>query len=162
MKRISREVVEHKLNIKPGSKPVKQRLRRFNNKKCKVIGEEIKKLLSSGFIREVFHPKRLANLVLVNKKKKKWRMCVDYTGLSKACPKDLFPLPRIDQVVDLTAGCETLCFLDAYSGYHQIVMCRADQLATSFITPFGQDDALRAQKRWRYSKDACNASSESS
>jgi hypothetical protein len=64
-------------------------------------------------------------------------MCVDYTGLNKACPKDPFPLPRIDQVVDSTAGCETLCFLDAYSGYYQIAMCIADQLMTSFITPFG-------------------------
>jgi hypothetical protein len=64
-------------------------------------------------------------------------MCVDYTGLNKACPKDLFPLPRIDQVIDSTAGCETLCFLDAYSGYHQIAMCITNQLATSFITPFG-------------------------
>jgi hypothetical protein len=63
-------------------------------------------------------------------------MCVDYTGLNKACPKDLFPLPRIDQVVDSTAGCKTLYFLDVYSGYHQIAMCIADQLATSFITPF--------------------------
>jgi hypothetical protein len=101
-----------------------------------VIGEEIEKLLSSGFIREVFHPEWLANPVLVKKKNKKWRMCVDYTGLNKACPKDLFPLPRIDQVVDSTAGCETLYFLDAYSGYHQIAMCIADQFATSFITPF--------------------------
>jgi hypothetical protein len=64
-------------------------------------------------------------------------MCVDYMGLNKACPKDLFPLPRIDQVIDSTAGCETLCFLDAYSGYHQIAMCITNQLATSFITPFG-------------------------
>jgi hypothetical protein len=64
-------------------------------------------------------------------------MCVDYTSLNKACPKDPFPLPRIDQDVDSTAGCETLCFLDAYSGYHQIAMCIADQLATSFSTPFG-------------------------
>jgi hypothetical protein len=64
-------------------------------------------------------------------------MCVDYTSLNKACPKDLFPLPYIDQVVDSTAGCEALCFLDAYSGYHQIAMCVADQLTTSFITPFG-------------------------
>ena len=62
---------------------------------------------------------------------------VDYTGLNKACPKDLFPLPRIDQIVDSTLGCETLCFLDAYSGYHQIAMIESDQLATSFITPFG-------------------------
>jgi putative transposase len=63
-------------------------------------------------------------------------MCVDYTILTKVCPKDPFPLPHIDQVVDSTAGCETLCFLDAYSWYHQIAMCIADQLATSFITPF--------------------------
>jgi hypothetical protein len=108
MKQIPREVAEHKLNIKPGSKPVKQHLHRFNDEKWKVIGEEIVKLLSVGFIRDVFHPEWLANPVLVKKKNKKWRMCVDYMSLNKACPKDLFPLPRIDQVVDSTAGCETL------------------------------------------------------
>ena len=64
-------------------------------------------------------------------------MCVDYMGLNKACPKDPFPLPRIDQIVDSTSGCETLCFLDAYFGYHQILMKESDQLTTSFITPFG-------------------------
>jgi hypothetical protein len=137
MKGIPREVAEHKLNIKPGSKPLKQHLHRLNDEKCKAIGEEILKLLSAGFICEVFHPEWLANPVLVKKKNKKRRMCVHYTSLNKACPKDLFPLPRIDQVVDSTAGCETLCFLDAYSGYHQIAMCIADQLATLFITLFG-------------------------
>jgi hypothetical protein len=91
-------------------------LRRFNDERCKAISEEIKKLLSLGFIREVFHHEWLANLVLVKKKNKKCMMCVDYTGLNKACPKDLFPLPRIDQVVNSTARCETLCFLDVYSG----------------------------------------------
>jgi hypothetical protein len=96
MKEIPREVAEHKLNIKPGSKLVKQCLRRFNNDKCKAIGEEILKLLSAGFFRKVYHPKWLANPVLVKKKNKKWRMCVDYTSLNKACPKDPFPLPRID------------------------------------------------------------------
>jgi hypothetical protein len=136
MKGIPREVAEHKLNIKPGSKLVKQRLRGFNDEKCNGIDEEILKLLSAGFIREVHHPEWLANPILVKKKNNKWRMCVDYTSLNKACPKDLFPLPGIDQVVDSTAGCETLYFLDAYSGYHQIEMCIADQLATSFITPF--------------------------
>ena len=64
-------------------------------------------------------------------------MCFDYTGLNKACPKDSFPLPRIDQIVDSTTGCETLCFLDAYSGYPQITMKESDQLVTSFITPVG-------------------------
>jgi hypothetical protein len=64
-------------------------------------------------------------------------MCVDYAGLNKACPKVPYPLPHIDQIVDSTAGCETLSFLDAYLGYHQIRMKESDQLATSFITPFG-------------------------
>jgi hypothetical protein len=151
MKGIPREIVEHKLNIKPGSKPAKQRLRRFNDdEKCKAIGEEIKKLLSSGFIREVFHPEWLANPVLVKKKNKKWRMCVDYTGLNKACPKDPFPLPRIDQVVNLIAGFETLYFLYAYSGYHQMVMCIADQLILVHYSMWRlllEDDAFQAQKR---------------
>jgi ribonuclease HI len=91
----------------------------------------------AGFIKEVFHPEWLANPVLVKKKGGKWRMCVDYTGLNKACPKVPYPLPRIDQIVDSTAGCETLSFLDAYSGYHQIKRKESDHLATSFITPFG-------------------------
>jgi hypothetical protein len=162
MKGIPREVAEHKLNIKPGSKPVKQRPRRFNDEKCKAIGEEIVKILSAGFILEIFHPEWLANPVLVKKKNKKWRMCVDYMGLKKACLKDLFPLPRIDQVVDSTAGCATLCFLDAYSGYHQIAMCISNQLTTSIITPFGaycyKTMPLGSRTRALRSNGACGAS----
>jgi hypothetical protein len=90
-----------------------------------VVGEEVMKLLSVGFIREVFHLEWLASPVLIKKTNKKWRMCVDYTSINKACPKDPFPLPRIDQVVDSTAGCETLYFLDAYSRLHRIAMCTA-------------------------------------
>ena len=67
-------------------------------------------------------------------------MCVDYMGLNKACPKDPFSLPRIDQVVESTSGCGTLCFLDVYSGYHQIVMKESEQLMTSFITLFRSFD----------------------
>src|SRR3954465_1019710 len=101
------------------------------------MGEEIARLLAAGFIIEVFHPDWLANRVLVLKKNGTWRMCVDYTDLNKACPKDPFALPRIDQVIDSTAGSELLCFLDAYSGYHQIKMRKSDQLATLFTTPYG-------------------------
>ena len=85
------------------------------------------KLLVAGFIVEVLHTEWLANPVLVEKKKeeepkapKVWCMCIDYTNLNKACPKYPFPSPRIDQVIDSTAGCELLSFLDAYSGFHQI------------------------------------------
>jgi hypothetical protein len=134
---IPRDVAEHSLDIRAGARPVKQHLCRFDEEKRRAIGEEIHKLMAAGFIKEVFHPEWLANPVLVKKKGGKWRMCVDYTGLNKACPKVPYPLPRIDQIVDSTAGCETLSFLDAYSGYHQIKMKESDQLATSFITPFG-------------------------
>jgi hypothetical protein len=134
---ISRDVAEHSLDIRARARPVKQHLRRFDEEKHRAIGEEIHKLMAAWFIKEVFHPEWLANLVLVKKKGGKWRMCVDYTGLNKACPKVPYPLPRIDQIVDSTAGCETLSFLDAYSRYHQIKMKESDQLATSFITPFG-------------------------
>ena len=123
---ISREVTEHALKFKLGSKLLNQRLCSFDEEKRRAIGEEIAKLLAIGFIKEVYHPEWLANPVLVRKKSGKWRMCVDYTGLNKACPNDLFPLPRIDQVVNSTSGCETLCFLDAYSGYHQIMMKESD------------------------------------
>jgi hypothetical protein len=134
---IPREVAEHSLDILPHSRVVQQRLRRFDEERRRAIGVELRKLLEAGFIKEVFHPTWLANPVLVKKKNGKWRMCVDYTSLNKACPKVPFPLPRIDQIIDSTAGCELLCFLDAYSGYHQIKMKESDQLATSFITPFG-------------------------
>lgn len=91
-----------------------------------------------GFIKEVFHPDWLANLVLIRKKNNnEWRMCVDYTDLNKHCPKDPFGLPRIDQVVDSIAGCALLCFLNCYSGYHQIALKEEDQAKTMFTTLFG-------------------------
>jgi hypothetical protein len=133
---IPREVTEHSLDILPHSRAMQQWLRRFDKERRRTIRVELRKLLEAGFIKEVFHPTWLANPVLVKKKNGKWRMCVDYTSLNKACPKVPFPLPRTDQIVDLTAGCELLCFLDAYSGYHQIKMKESDQLTTSFITPF--------------------------
>nr|ABF98738.1 retrotransposon protein, putative, Ty3-gypsy subclass [Oryza sativa Japonica Group] len=134
---IPREVIEHSLHVKEDAKPIKQRLRRFAQDRKDAIKEELTKLLAAGFIKEVLHPDWLANPVLVRKKTGQWRMCVDYTDLNKSCPKDPFGLPRIDQVVDLTAGCELLSFLDCYSGYHQIRLKESDCLKTSFITPFG-------------------------
>jgi hypothetical protein len=137
MPAIPREVAEHSLDILPHFRAVQQQLRRFDEELRRAIGVELRKLLEVGFIKEVFHPTWLANPVLVKKKNEKWQMCVDYTSLNKACPKFPFPLPRIDQIVDSTAGCELLCFLDAYFGYHQIKMKESDQLVTSFMTPLG-------------------------
>ena len=84
--------------------------------------------MAVGFIMEVFHPEWLANPILVPKKNNTRCMCIDYTSLNKACPKDPFTLPRIDQVIDSTVGCELLSFLDAYSGYHQIKLDPPDAL----------------------------------
>ena len=82
----------------------------------KVVAKEVEKLLEVGFIREVFYPEWLANVIMVKKNNDKWRMCVDFTDLNKACPKDSFPLPRIDQLVDSTTGHKLLSFMDAFSG----------------------------------------------
>jgi hypothetical protein len=86
--------------------------------------------LKARFIREVHYPDWLANIVLVKKSNGKWRMCIDFTDLNKACPKDSFPLPRIDMLVDSTVGHGLLSFIDAFSGYNQIHMHPADQEKT--------------------------------
>jgi len=89
--------------------------------------------LVAGFIREVHYPEWLANIILVKKANGKWRMCVDFTDLNKACLKDSFPLPRIDQLVDSTARHKLLSFMDTFSGYNQIRMAEKDQEKTTFI-----------------------------
>ena len=101
------------------------------------MAEEVRKLLEAGFIREVYYPDWLANVVMVKKNDEKWRMCVDFTDLNRACPKDNYSLPRIDTLVDLTARHELLSFMDAFSGYNQIKMKEKDQEKTSFVTNQG-------------------------
>jgi hypothetical protein len=161
---IPREVAEHSLDILPHSRAVQQWLRRFDEARRRAIGVELRKLLEGGFVKEVFHPTWLAHPILVKKKNGKWRMCVDYTSLNKLCPEVLFPLPRIDQIVDSTVGCELLCFPDAYSGYHQIKMKESDQLATSVITSFGMFCYVTMPfGLWNaalHTSDVCSTSSE--
>ena len=99
--------------------------------------EKVDKLLTARFIREVYYPEWLANVVMVKKSNDKWRMCVDFTDLNKACPKDSYPLPRIDQLVDSTTGHKLLSFMDAFSGYNQIQMEEENQEKTAFITSRG-------------------------
>uniref|UniRef100_A0A2N9F122 Integrase catalytic domain-containing protein n=1 Tax=Fagus sylvatica TaxID=28930 RepID=A0A2N9F122_FAGSY len=127
----------HRLNVDPSIRPIKQKRRVFAPDRNQAISDEVEKLLTAGFIREVFYPDWLANVVMVKKANGKWRMCVDFTDLNKACPKDSFPLPRIDQLVDSTAGHRLLTFMDAFSGYNQIMMDDTDQEKTSFITSKG-------------------------
>ena len=99
--------------------------------------DEVNKLLVANFIREVHYLEWLANVVMVKKANEKWRMCVDFIDLNEAYPKDSFPLPRIDQLVDSIARHKLLTFMDAFSGYNQIQMAKEDKKKTAFITSQG-------------------------
>ncbi|XP_073138220.1 uncharacterized protein [Henckelia pumila] len=134
---IPSEYALHHLNVDPRMKPVKQKKRSFGAEKNKHILAEVEKLVKNNYIRPILYPEWLENVVLVPKQGGKWRLCIEFTDLNKACPKDLFPLPRIDLLVDSTAGCELLSFLDAYQGYNQIALAPKDQEKASFITDQG-------------------------
>ena len=126
-------IITYRLNISPSFKQVKQKRRSLAPKRQKAINEEVGKLLQAWEIREVEYPEWMANVVLVRKENGKWRLCIDFTDVNRACPKDSFPLSRIDLIVDATAGHELLSFMDAFSGYNQINMDSDDQEKTSFV-----------------------------
>ena len=96
-------VVVHKLNVSPSFSPIRQKKRVFAQERDKAIAEEVRKLLEASFIREVYYPDWLANVVMIKNANGNWRICVDFTDLNKAYPKDSYPLPRIDTLVDSTA-----------------------------------------------------------
>ncbi|KAM2885129.1 hypothetical protein FF1_012143 [Malus domestica] len=143
---ISPDIICHCLSIDPKTKPVGQKRRSYDIERYEAMKAEVEKLKGIGFIREVNYPTWVANVVLVKKNPTKeslllqkvlWRMCVDYTNLNKGCPNDSFPFPLINRLIDSTAGCELLNFMDAYSGYNQILMNPPDQEHTTFITDRG-------------------------
>ena len=129
--------ISHKLNVFPSSRPIIQRPRKSALVHAEAVIEEVVRLLEAEAIQEIQYPTWLANTVVVKKKTGKWRVCVDYTHLNDACPKDCFPVPRIDQLVDATAGHARLSFMDAYRGYHQIAMHPQDMEKKAFISPRG-------------------------
>ena len=103
--------------------------------RAKEVQKQVQALLDAGFIREVIYPTWLSNVVIVKKFNKKWRMCVDNTDLNKACPKNSYLLPSIDGLVDTASRFRFISFMDAYSGYNQILMHPLDEEKTTFITP---------------------------
>ncbi|XP_074347614.1 uncharacterized protein LOC141686480 [Apium graveolens] len=117
---IDPNVITHKLNVDPNYTHVRQKRRKFTTKRNKIINDEIDMLMKAGMIKEVNYPEWLKNVSIVQNKNGKWRVCVDYTNLNKDCPKDPYPLPHIDTMVDSTAGHELLTFSDASSGFNQI------------------------------------------
>ena len=115
---IDLDFICHHLKVNPSITPKKQSSRRPSREHAKAIREDVTNLKHAGAIKEVFYPEWLANTVVVKKKSGKWRVCVNFTDLNKACPKDPFPMPRIDQLVDATTGHPRMSFLDAFQGYH--------------------------------------------
>ncbi|KAI5351123.1 hypothetical protein L3X38_004014 [Prunus dulcis] len=135
---IDPQIICHRLHVNPAIKPVAQKRRSFAPERVAIIEAEIDKLLNAGFIQKVSYAEWLANVVLVAKKDKGlWRVCVDYTDLNKACPKDNFLLPGIDQLIDSTSGNQLLSFMEAYSGYNQIMMHEDNKAKTFFIIERG-------------------------
>ena len=137
MQGLDPSIVQHHLPLVPHARLVKQILRRLHPRWSLQVKEEIQKQLSVGFISVVQYPEWLANVVPVPKKDGKVRVCVDFRNLNKASPKDDFPLPYIDMLVDSTTGHAMLSFMDGFSGYIQIMMAPEDREKTSFITEWG-------------------------
>ena len=118
MSGIDPSVIVHKLNVSPLSSPVRQKKRVFTPERDKAIAEEVRKLVETDFIREVYYLDWLVNMVMVKKANGKWRMCVAFTDLNRACSKDSYLLPRIDTLVDLIVRHQSLSFVDAFSRYN--------------------------------------------
>jgi len=147
----------HQLTMEMEVTLVIQRRRKFNDERHLVIREEAQKLLGAGHIREIQCLEWLANVVLVKKANGKWRMCIDFTDLNKACPKDLYSLPSIDALMDNASGCRLLSFLDAFSGYNQIHMHPRNESKMTFmielssycykVMPFGLKNAGATYQR---------------
>ena len=128
------EMVSHALNIELGAKPVVQPRRIFHPDVEAQIVQEVKKLLAVGFIKPIEYPQWLLNMVPVKKKNGKIRCCVDFRDLNKVCPKDEFPFPNMDLLIDLVAGHEMFSFMDGFSDYNQIKMAPRDTAKTAFCS----------------------------
>ena len=136
MPEIDPEFLCHKLTMDEKVRLVYQRRRNFNEDKRMFIKEETRKLLNVDHIREIQYPEWLANVVLVRKASGKWRICIDFTDLNKSCPKDSYPLPSIDSLVDSASSCQLLSFMDAFLGYNQIRMHPWDESKIVFMAEF--------------------------
>ena len=132
MPRIDPEIAQHHIDTHDHMVPIKQKLRRMRIKWRLKIKEEITKKLKVGFIKPVHQAEWIANVVPVPNRDGKVRMCVYFRDLNKACPKDDFPLPHIDVLVDNTAGSALMSFMNGFSRYNQIKMAPKDMIKTTF------------------------------
>ena len=133
--RVDPNFICHHLNVNPSINSRRQPPWHPFREHAETIKNEMIKLKRARVIKEVFYPQWLANTMVVKKKTRKLRVCVDFTDLNKACPKDPFPMPQIDQLVDAIVGHPQMSFLDTFQGYHQIPLALDNQEKTTFVTP---------------------------
>eukprot|EP00253_Pinus_taeda_P028434 PITA_28434 len=134
---IDPSIIVHEIKTYPDAKPIRQRLRQIYPRKVVAIKTEVEKLLKAGFIYPIPLTDWVSNIVPVNKKQGTIRICIDYRDINCACPKENYPTPYIDQIIDDCAGSEIFSFMDGFSGYNQINILPADQPKTAFICPWG-------------------------
>ncbi|CAA0825818.1 Unknown protein, partial [Striga hermonthica] len=137
MKGIDPQKACHRLNLDKTVKPVIQKRWKFGPDRQKALEEEVNKLINNKFVKEAKYPTWISNPVLVKKATGLWRLCIDFSDLNQACPKDSYPILHIDYMVDATSGHQLMSFLDAYSGYNQIPMHPDDAEHTSFYSARG-------------------------
>ena len=137
MPRLDHGLVVHTLNVDPETKPMAQPARIFHTKIKEQIIKEVQKLLAAGFIKPIQHPRWLSNIVPVKKKNGQIRYFVDFRNLNRVCPKDEFPLPNMDMLIDSAAGNTMFSFMDGFSWYNQIRMAPRNAEKTTFRTPIG-------------------------
>ncbi|CAA0816892.1 Unknown protein, partial [Striga hermonthica] len=137
MKGIDPQKACHRLNLDKTVKPIIQKRRKFGPDRLKALEEEVNKLIDNKFVKEAKYPTWISNPFLVKKATGLWHMCIDFSDLNQACPKDSYPIPHIDYMVDATSGHQLMSFLDAYSGYNQIPMHPDDAEHTSFYSARG-------------------------
>jgi hypothetical protein len=134
---INPRIVEHEIKTYPDAKLVRKHLRVVNPRKAPTIKVEVEKLLNVGFIYPVPLTYWVSNPAPVDKKQGTIRVCMDFRDLNKACLKDNFPTPFIDQIIDKCVGSEVFSFMDGFSGYNQIQIKPEDQHKMTFICPWG-------------------------
>ena len=131
------EIIMHGIPVKPKCPPVQQALQRMKSKIIFKIKEELEKQLKADFLTAIAYSDLVANIVPLPKKDGKVRMCVDYRDLNRASPKDNFPLPHIDTLIDKTATNMFFSFMDGFSSYNQIKMVEKDKAKITFTTHWG-------------------------
>jgi hypothetical protein len=132
---LDRSIIEHRLPLKKGFWPFQQRVRQTRTQVLEEVKKEIEKMLEAGFIRSCRYAEWISSIVPVQEKDGRWWVCVDFRNLNRATPKDEYPMPVVETLINAAAGNKILIFMDGNAGYNQILMAPKDIHKTAFRVP---------------------------